>query len=174
MSSRIRKIVYIILVTVAVAVIVICVHNIKTNPANFWEINVFNGLTMLWTIGFSFIVSQSFSRYQRQSDVLLKLIMALSTNLDESKTCQISDRTDSKVLLMQNREISTQIAYIKQYATKFGIKKEIEFIEEKFNEYKTLISDHIDDIHYLSKSQTELSRPIKLISTKLYDIMLKL
>lgn len=100
--------------------------------------------------------------------------MSLSANLDEAKTCQISDTTEKEVLLMQNREISTQISYLKQYASKFGIKKEIDFVEKTFAEYESIVSDHIDDIPYLSKSKKELARPIKLISTKLYDVMLKL
>lgn len=100
--------------------------------------------------------------------------MSLSANLDEAKTCQISESTEKEVLLMQNREISTQISYLKQYAPKFGIKKEIEFVEKTFAEYEMIVSDHIDDVSYLSKSKKELTRPIKLISTKLYDVMLKL
>ena len=168
-----RRIVYIILVFVAIFVVSLCIWNGFNNKA-FWTFNIFNGLTMLWTIGFSFIISQTFSHYQRQSDIMIKLITNLSSILDESKTCQINESEDKEILLMQNRQISTQISYLKQHAQKFGIKKEVEFVSERFKEYESFIGDHIDDMSYLSKSRTELSRPIKLISTKLYDIMLKL
>lgn len=61
---------------------------------------------------------------------------------------------------MQNRQISQRIKLIKQYARKFGIADELEFIDNKFKEYDEIISEHIADTSYLSQSYTILARPI--------------
>ena len=78
------------------------------------------------------------------------------------------------VVLMQNRQINQQIALLKQYAKQFGFDKEIQFISDEFNQYEKIISDHITDLDYLSKSRNELSRPIKLIREKLYEVLMKI
>lgn len=51
-----------------------------------------------------------------------------------------------------------------------SIAADVDFIYEKFDEYKELIGNHINDPGYLQNSSFELKRPIMLISTKLFEI----
>lgn len=169
-----RKRVYVLLSVITILVIAICIYNIACSGSKFWEINVFNGLTLLWTIVFSFIITQASSRYQRRAEIIIKLLSRLNECIDESRTCNISVDADKNVILMRKREIANLISLLDRNADRFGIRKEVNFIKTKFKEYEQFISDHINDIEYLSKSSSELQRPIKLISTKIIDTMLKL
>ena len=63
---------------------------------------------------------------------------------------------------------------IDKYSKKFHLEDEIIYIKDKFSEYETLLSDHISDFTYLSKSSKELKRPLELITEKLYEMMLKI
>ena len=174
MNSKYRKIVYFSLAIASAIIIIICIVNVCNN-SRFFEINVFNGITMLWTVGFSFVLTQGFSKYQRKSDIIVKLLQELINNIDESKTCIINqDSTKKETLLMQNRQIQQQISLLANHAKRFGIDGDMQFIKEKFSEYEEIISEHIDDIEYLSHSQTQLSRPIKLIRERLYKAILNL
>lgn len=173
MNRKLRTAIYIVMGLMAIGIIIICVHNAKTNNG-FWQLNIFNGITMLWTVGLSFIFTQSFSRYQRKADLLVKMLQDLMDNISEHKTCQFSQSAKQEEILMQTRQIKQRISLIRQYAQKFGIADELKFIDEKFKEYEEIISEHITDISYLSQSYTVLARPIKLIEERIYQAILKI
>ncbi len=155
-------------------ILAFCVVN-AVNNTKFWEFNVFNGFTMLWSIGVSFLLTRFFSRQQRHADIIVKIIQELITNIDESKTCNISTAEGTnQLILMQNRQMRQQINLLNQYAKKFGFEKDLQLIAKEFDEYEQFISDHISDLEYLSKSRNELSRPIKLMREQLYSIIMKL
>ena len=106
---------------------------------------------------------------------IVKIIQELITNIDESKTCNISTAEGTnQLILMQNRQMRQQINLLNQYAQKFGFEKDLQLIAKEFDEYEQFISDHISDLEYLSKSRNELSRPIKLMREQLYSIIMKL
>mgnify|MGYP000852121859 CR=1 FL=1 len=173
MNKILRTGIYIVMGLTAVGIIVLCVVNICTNK-QFWQFNIFNGITMLWTVGLSFIVTQSFSRYQRKADVLIKMLQELLDSISEYKTCQFSQNAKQEDILMQNRQIKQRIGLISQYAQKFGIKQELEFIDAKFKEYEETVSEHITDPSYLAQSYTVLARPIKLMQERIYQAILKI
>ena len=173
MSVRTKKIVYSIFGALAVCIIVFSIINACQNE-EFWKFNLFNGLTMLWTVGFSFIVTQAFSKYQRKTDVIVKVLVKLTESIDESKTCQITEQTPKETLLMHNREISNLLSILEKTANQCGISNDVDFLKKQFEEYESLIGNHIDDMQYLARSHLELQRPIKNMCTKVYEIMLKL
>ncbi|MBP3650052.1 MAG: hypothetical protein IKK08_10445 [Clostridia bacterium] len=173
MNSLMKKIVYIALGIVALGIIALCIYNGIMNQS-FWNISVFNGITMLWTIGVSFILTQQFGRYNKQVDVVHRILDKLLELINESETCRIHPTTESENLLMRNRQIHNQLGSLSSCADKFGIKNDIEFLEKMFNEYEEIIGEHIRDIDYLSKSESTLSRPINNMRDKIYAIMLKL
>lgn len=173
MNKFIRTGIYIVMGFSAAGIIVLCVYNVSTNK-QFWQFNIFNGITMLWTVGFSFIVTQSFSRYQRKADILIKMLQELLDSIIEYKTCQFSQNAKREDILMQNRQIKQRIGLISQYAQNFGIKHELEFIDTMFEEYEGIVSEHITDPSYLAQSYTVLARPIKLMHERIYQAMLKI
>ena len=163
-----------IIIAGGISIVILCIINACKNNT-FWTFNIFNGITMLWTVGISFLLTQVFSKQQKHIEIIAKVLQELIINIDESRTCNIStsDGTN-QILLMQNRQINQQIALLKQYAKQFGFDKEIQFVSDEFNQYEKIISDHITDLDYLSKSRNELSRPIKLIREKLYEVLMKI
>ena len=173
MNTCLRRVIYIAMGLTAVGIIVLCFYN-NSNNSQFWQINIFNGITMLWTVGLSFLVTQTFSRYQRKTDVLIKMLQELLDSISEHKTCQISPNAKPEDILMQNRQIKQRIGLIGKYAQKFGIKDELSFIESKFKEYEETVSEHITDPSYLAQSYTVLARPIKLMQERIYQAILKI
>lgn len=173
MNKILRTGIYIVMGLTVAGIIVLCLYNICTNK-QFWQFNVFNGITMLWTIGLSFIVTQSFSRYQRKADILIKMLQELLESISVYKTCQFSQNAKQEDILMQNRQIKQRIDLIKKYAQRFGIKQEWEFIDAMFKEYEETVSEHITDPSYLAQSYTVLARPIKLMQERIYQAILKI
>lgn len=172
MNKTTRNVICVLMGFLALVIISMCIYNISVND-QFWEFNLFNGITMLWTVVMSFAITQVFNRYQRKTDVLIKILQELLEDISEYKTCNFSTNTKREDILMQNRQIRQRINLLDKYAQKFGIKKEWDFIISKFNEYENIMSDNISDISYLSKLSVKLSRPIKLMREKIYEVILK-
>lgn len=173
MHSTLRKIVWIFLALCGLAAVYLCISNAKTN-SKFWEINITNGFTIIWAIVFSFLVTQLFNRQQKKTDIIVRLFMELQDEISEDKTCKFSESSKVNEIHMNNRLIGQRIALLKEYAGRFGIKKDVDFLADKFKEYEEFISNHINDMSYLSKSYDELARPIKLMSNRIYIAVLKL
>ena len=172
MNKTTRNVICALMGFLALVIISMCIYNISVND-QFWEFNLFNGITMLWTVVMSFAITQVFNRYQRKTDVLIKILQELLEDISEYKICNFSANTKREYILMQNRQIRQRINLLDKYAQKFGIKKEWDFIISKFNEYESIMSDNISDISYLSKLSVKLSRPIKLMREKIYEVILK-
>lgn len=79
-----------------------------------------------------------------------------------------------RIVAMRNRQIQNQLGILDSCANRFGFVKDIKFLQEQFSEYEKVVSEHIHDIDYLSKSETTLSRPIKNMGNRIYALMLKL
>ena len=173
MSKKVKILIYGITAFFTVSIIIICIHNIGNNE-QFFSINVFNGITMLWTVGLTFVLTQGFNHYQRKTDVMIKIMQGLLDNIDEYKTCNFTENFKTEDILMRNRQIRQRIQLLKKYSEKYGIKDEIYFIEDKFSEYDLIISEHISDVEYLVKMRSNLERPIKLIQERIYQAMLKI
>lgn len=168
-----RRIVYWIMAIIAMGIVVLGVYCWITKP-EFLNVNIFNILTMLWTVGLSFIVTQSFGKYQRKTDIMIKLLQELLDSISEEYTCHFNEKSKQEDILMRNRHIRQQIALLNEYSERFGIIDDIKFIDEKFHEYDEIIGDHISDIEYLAKSSLILERSIKLIHDRIYAVMLKI
>lgn len=173
MNSQMKKIIYFSLGGITLCIIGLCIYNGITNQ-DFWKISIFNGITMLWTIGLSFIITQQFGRYNKQIDIVQKVLNQLLDLIDESDLCRIHPNADPENLLMRNRQIQNQLGILDSCANRFGFVKDIKFLQEQFSEYEKVVSEHIHDIDYLSKSETTLSRPIKNMGNRIYALMLKL
>lgn len=173
MNTTIRKIFYVFLAFCGAAAIFLFVLNAKTNK-EFWQVDVTSGFSIIWAVCFSFLATQIFDRQQKKTEIILHLFSAFQSAISEDKTCKFSVNDDGAQILMQKRQINQQLTLLEEYANKFGVKKDVEFLRQKFDEYDQFVSDHINDLQYLSKSCNELSRPIKLMNSRTYKAMLKL
>ena len=56
---------------------------------------------------------------------------------------------------MLKRRVSNQISILKIYSKSVGIDKYVDYINDEFKRYTTLVSEHIKDPYYLSESVKE-------------------
>lgn len=62
---------------------------------------------------------------------------------------------------------------LKEYGKQLGFQDDVKYIEEQFSEYKSLISEHLNDFDYLSKSETHLRKLSENIDSKCDQIIVK-
>ena len=143
-------------------------YNIKTNPS-FWETSVSSCITIIIALVFSYWLVQRKNDLRKQKEILASLLFDLRTQFEKEDMYDLSQMSPSSIN-MRNRDISNKIGILDSVKEEFSIAADVDFIYEKFDEYKELIGNLIKDPGYLQNSSFELKRPIMIISTKLFEI----
>lgn len=143
-------------------------YNINTNPT-FWKTSASSCITIVIALVFSYWLVQRENDLRKQKEILASLIFDLRAQIDKDDMYDLSGKTTISIN-MRNRDISNKIGVLDKVKKDFNVEDEVDFISERFDEYKELIGNHIDDPEYLKNSSIELKRPIQLISTKLFEI----
>lgn len=100
--------------------------------------------------------------------------MSIKNTISESSVCKIDPTMDKSIITMRNRDIGNKMDLLERYKNEFGFSEDFDGAKKQFEEYRSTIDNHIDDLDYLSKSELELKRPITLMDNKIFEAMLKL
>ena len=163
----------IIATVLALLIIALGIVNIACCNDEFWSVSAFDCLSLLIVVGVSFFIVERQTDKRKQKELFISLLEALKALTEEKKSYDFSDSSQEEVL-MRMREIRLKLQLIKEYSKKFGIQKDYEFLNEKFEEYQTVIDNHPSDMVLLSKLHKELYRPLNLMSQRIFEIMIAL
>lgn len=147
-------------------------YNWKTN-SHFWEASAVNCITIGIALVVSYYLVQRQNNRRKQKEILLDLIYKLQTQFANSDMYDLSELSISE-LTMRNRAIGNRIHILELKKTEFGLKDEVDFVKEHFEEYCTFIGNHLENKEYLRQSKLELKRPLDLIDGKLTEMAMKL
>lgn len=156
----------------AICFAVFVLYNIRHNE-EFWSASAVNIITILIAVVISYFLVQRKSDRRKQKEILLDLINKLRLLIDSEETYDFTGQSREEIM-MRNRDISNKVQILTNLQTVFGIEEDMKFIQEKTEEYLSLVGDHSMDLDYLIKSKKELQRPLMLISTKLVSMSIDL
>lgn len=164
---------YIISIIVIILLAILIIYNIINNN-NFFDFSISSLLTLFTAIFISFYLVQKNTDQRHQKQIYCNLLLDIQKFISNPDIYTFNENTNIRTITANKRALSNYIGLINSHSEKFGLKKEADFIKEKFTEYENLIGNHLSDLIYLSKSKEELQRPLDLINNKLYEMMLKL
>lgn len=144
------------------------------NGNDFWTFNVANCLTLLITVWLSFYIVQRNSAVKNQKEALIRLLAAIQSVATDEKSYIISENDDKKMLTMRKRKLSNYLSVLTEYGRNLCDKEDIQFVSDKFEEYDSIIGNHIEDVKHLSEAREDLQRPLDLIDTRIYEMIMKL
>lgn len=75
---------------------------------------------------------------------------------------------------MRKRSMNNKLDFLSKYQEKFAISEDIAFLEKQFGEYDSIIGDYISDVNDLVGRESELKRPLLLMSQRIFVIMFNL
>ncbi len=172
-ASVIRVIVKMLLWISTLAFLVILVKKNISNSSEFWSASAIDIATIVIAIVISYYLVQKETKKMKQQDIVLSLIERLQAQV-ESETAYDFTNLSTENILMNKRDMNNKIGILEGAASDFISKQALEFIRKEFNEYDTLIGDHVSDLEYLCKSSKELKRPLDLIANKLIEVSIEL
>lgn len=158
-----------------ICIIILALFNIFSDLSNtFFEISISTCLTALIAIWLSFTYTQKRIDTRSQKETLVHLLNSIRATIEVQEAYRILENTTDTELTMRNRNLNNYVDILARYADRFNVKDEVGFVKEHIKEYTDMVGEHLSDKEYLSKSERELRRPLDLVSSKIYDIMMKL
>lgn len=145
---------------------------------DFWKVNAAQALTLIVTICIAFWATQLKNDERKKKEHAEQLLRKIQTTVADEQFYSISSSCDvvehKKRVTMSNRSLSNSIEMLKKYAETLGFKEGAEYIAKEFKEYKEFVSEHLEDVDYLSKSESTLKKHSENIYTKCDWIILEL
>lgn len=170
MNKTISKIIVIVF---SVVLVILGIYNIFNNT-EFWKLTITNILTLGVAIIITYYMTQKTNEERRKKDIVGKILDRLYVLITDSRMCEISSRQDIDFVLINIRTISNKITCLKDFSESLNYAQEINQMESLFSEYEDFVSDHVEDVEYLTKSKKQLSNKIALIDNKCDMILIKI
>lgn len=173
-----KKLFYIIIeVVLLVAIVIVGIYNAFSNEC-FWAFSFSQVITLIIAILIAFAASQYRNDERKLKEQAEKIIVKIQNIVSEISFSSFPNFGDNDEIKKQNRlacrKLNNCISILKEYATKLNILAEVDYIDNQFKEYNDFISQHPDDLDYLSKSEIVLKKYSENIDTKCDHIILKL
>lgn len=156
-----------------IGVLILGIYNAFQNN-EFWNASITNILTILVALVFTYYMTQRTNNIRRKKDVVSKILDRLYVLIADPRMCKINSSKDVDFVKINIRTISNKISCLEQMARELQYEEEIRQMKEAFSSYEEFISDHINDIEYLKKSEKQLNNGIGLIDNKCDMILVKM
>ncbi|MCM1023460.1 MAG: hypothetical protein NC395_05310 [Prevotella sp.] len=72
------------------------------------------------------------------------------------------------------RIVRNKLDVLKKVEKNLNIAAEIEYLDNNFNNYKSIIDNHINDYDYLEKSVDDLNNFMSLLNSKITETIVKI
>ena len=169
---------WIVIVAVAVVVIIVVINIFVIQNNEYFKISIGQTLTLIVAIVIAFWATQKKTDIRKIKEQVETIISNIQTVVSSSDfiTFQVSDKPEAvqKRITMTTRKLKNSINVLNEYSKKIEIKDEVHYIEEQVKGYDNLVSVHITDLDYLSKSEIDLRRYAENINSKCEYLILKL
>ena len=172
-----RRIVGISEIVILALVLGVGVYNAIKNP-DFGEVTIAQLLTPLIALGFAFWATQYKNDERKSKEHAEKILFKIQdiVNNDRFSVIPVCDEilNVQKEINITNRKMSNYLQILQGYAKSLGFLSELKYIRTEFEKYRQKTGDHIADLEYLSKTESEFRKIAENIDTKCESIILKL
>ena len=159
---------------VTIGIISLILFNIYTDGSVFLKISIGQVLTLFVAIYFAFYLTQRNDDLRMRKEVYKKILEEVQEIAENRENYEISENTDMDRLKMTKRSLSNYSEMIKRYSKDLNVDYQVNKICGHVDEYINLLGNHIDDKEYLSKSTSDLFRPLELINNEVIEAMIEL
>jgi len=129
-------------------------------------------ILVLSIVVYIFVEYKNDERSRKQS--LDHLIKKVISRLEDPRMYKISQDSDVNHIRIIQKSINNELNIIKGCAVDFCFEEEANYCQETFKEYWYFISEHLNEIDYLSKSETKLLNDIVNIIWRLEVVTVNL
>lgn len=180
MKRNNNKIIFFLEVVLLTVIIITTGVNMFVNN-DFYNITISQSLTLIIAITIAFWATQQKNEQRKAKEHAEQLIIKLQTIVVNNDFIHFVVPKDDKEyeekrqqILIRNRKIKNYISILKEYSKTLGFEKEINYVEQEYNNYYEFVSDKLSDMDYLSKSTSQLNKHAENIDSKCESIIMGL
>ena len=149
-------------------------YNIQ-HQAEFFCVSLEAFINVIIAVGVTYYLTQRKSDDRKTKEFIFAIVDQIQQYALQPSLYTFTDMPpEQKHLLLNIRHIRSKIDVLKQYAEKYGYRKEIEDLEKNFDSYQSLMDNHYTDIGYLRKSADEIAKWMQNIDSRCDQLRLKL
>lgn len=173
--NKIKKNIFIVITLIFIALIIgISFYNFKNNRKAFFKFTFVNALTLIVAIVFTFWAVQKKQDNRRFYDSVVKILESIQLVITNKLIIDNFTQASINNLQQDMRIVRNKIDVLKTVQKILDINEEIKYIEDKFNNYKATIDNHLNDYDYLNKSSADLNNYKSLLDSKITETIVKI
>ena len=167
-NDKIKLIIIVLFTLFTVALLIInCINNIT----GFWKINISEGIEIFILIFVSYYLVDRQNIVDKKNEKINDVISKIQARIMDADLVNVTSDDSKKVTRIKLTTISNLLEIVK---TDISNEKNIESIISEMDSLSAIVMDHIDDIDYINKSNSEIIRLVTNIDTKLEKIKFNL
>lgn len=163
-----------ILVVFAVCICIAGIISAARNFDEFFSMNIFNLLTLLVALVFTYYFNQQKQTHRRFHDSAVKVLESIQKIIVNDFICKGFSEQSIKELMQSMRTVRNKLDVLKKIEKNLNIASEIEYLDNNFNNYKSIIDNHMSDYEYLEKSVDDLNNYTSLLDSKITETIVKI
>lgn len=163
-----------IFAAIALSLIALSIYNLIISYSDFLKINIGSIITFTLAIVVTYLFNQKKSDERKKKDQIEKLLVKLQISLSSDYVVCIDNENSKKLNTIFQRFFDNRIDMLTKLDTNIVNKKSLQYIKERFKEYKLAIGNEIHDFEGLRDLETELTKYIQNIDYKIDEILLNI
>lgn len=157
-----------------IIILVIIVMNCFLDWKSFIKGPVFTSINSLIAIIFAYYLSNKNNENRKLKEKVEQILSNIYNEIDKPIIVKFESREDLQEILLIHRNIANNVGSLLKIAEELKIKDSLDYINERFNEYRDFFGEHYEDLEYLKKSINTIMKDVGLIKNKIDDIIINL
>ena len=158
---------YLTIGVLSLATFILLVVNACTTLSGFWNVNIGDGIEIFILIFVSFYLVERQNSVDRKKRKINDVISKIQIKILDPELIVVDSENHKKVTRIKLKSISNLLEIVKDDISN---QKTIESIVSEMDSLSAIVMDHIDDVEYIEKSNSEIVRLVTNIDTKLEQI----
>ena len=158
---------YLIIGVLSLATFILLVVNACTTLSGFWNVGIGDGIEIFILIFVSFYLVERQNSVDRKKEKINDVISKIQIKVLDPELIVVDSENHKKVTRIKLKSISNLLEIVKDDISN---QKTIESIVSEMDSLSAIVMDHIDDVEYIEKSNSEIIRLVTNIDTKLEQI----
>lgn len=164
------------LIVIIPTVILLCISafNIFENGKDFFEINIYQIVSLIFAFVITFYLTQITNDERRKIDMLDKMLFEIQKELTNECLLKFETEEDRNIALLHQRSIASRLKYLIDNNLFPSIIDDIKYTYNEIQHLRSMYGDHMIDKDYMNKSQKEFKRYITNAEDKIFLMHVKL
>lgn len=128
----------------------------KGQAADYFSVPFYNIINISIAVFFAYFLTQRRNDIRKKKEIAVTIIEKILYDLSNQKMYKITSPDTINHIRITQRSVHNRLHMLQEYKKEFNFNENLNHIQANFDLYWDTISNHINDMEYLGKSEIEL------------------